>query len=71
MLPKESPAIEALIEVVSLAQCRIDAIFAILEKREIIISQEILENESLKIFQRDKEIRRNNIISLMNLHRMS
>ena len=67
--PKESPEIEGLIHNIAMAHCRIDALFAFLEQREIIASQEQLENESQKIFQRDIEERRDTAISWINTYR--
>ena len=67
--PNESPEIEGLIQNIALAHCRIDALFAFLEQREIIASQEQLENESQKIFQRDIEARRDSAISYINIFR--
>jgi hypothetical protein len=67
--PKESPEMEALLEMIAMGQCRIDSLFKLLEERNIIVSQEQLENESLKIFHRDLENRRDQMISLINVHR--
>ena len=69
-LPKESPELEGLIDYISMAHCRIDALFAILEKREIVASQEQLENEALSIFQKNRETRRDAAISLINVYRL-
>jgi DNA-binding MarR family transcriptional regulator len=71
MQPKESPEIEFLLKALTMVTARTEAILNVLEKKNLIISKEQVENDALSIFGKISEAQRELYVSALNLERGS
>lgn len=63
--PKGTPELEALISALVFVHCKLDALVLILQRKNIIVSLEEVENQTSSLFENEYISRRQQIIDSM------